>query len=74
MAHEEYEIEIRCNGEVSVRTIGIKGPACVDAAKQFVTLLGGQQVDSELTAEYYESQGVTAENRDNVQTWNRWES
>ena len=71
MANEEFEIEIRPNGEVSVKTIGIKGVDCVDAAKQFLGMLRGKEIDSTRTAEYYETETSQVENR--VESWNRWE-
>ena len=32
MANEEFEIEISPTGKVTIRTIGIKGPRCLDYA------------------------------------------
>ncbi len=72
MAHEEFEIEIRPNGEVSVRTIGIKGAACLDAAKQILQMLKGKEIDSQLTSEFYET-GNSIHTENQVQSWNRWE-
>lgn len=66
----EFEIEIRKNGEVSVRTVGIKGAACVDAAKQFTSILGGREIESQRTHEYYEAQSTSVE--DTVQTYTQW--
>jgi len=70
MAQEEFEIEIRPNGEVSVKTIGIKGAGCLEAAKQFLVMLRGQEIESTRTAEYYETETASVENR--VESWNRW--
>lgn len=53
MSDEEIEIEISAAGKVTVRTKGIKGPACVDAAETFARIIG-QVVSSQLTSEYYE--------------------
>jgi len=71
MAREEFEIEIRPNGEVSIKTIGIKGVECVEAAKQFVSMLPGTEIETTLTSEYYEMDTSSIENR--VESWNRWE-
>ena len=71
MSKEEFEIEIRPNGEVSVKTIGIKGVECVNAAKQFLTMLRGKEIESTRTAEYYETETSVAEDR--AEAWNRWE-
>ena len=51
----ELEIEIAPDGKVTVRTKGIKGPACMDLADAFVQLLGTEQT-REKTNEYYETQ------------------
>jgi hypothetical protein len=53
MANEEFEIEIGPSGKVTVRTVGIKGPRCVDFAEMFVQILGNEE-SRELTSEYYE--------------------
>jgi hypothetical protein len=53
MAAEELEIEISPTGKVTVRTIGIKGPRCVEYA-ELVTEILGREESRELTSEYYE--------------------
>jgi hypothetical protein len=58
MAQEEIEIVISREGKVTVRTIGIKGPQCLDAAEQFAQILGREE-SRQLTQEYYESQQQT---------------
>jgi hypothetical protein len=54
MANEEFEIEISPTGKVTVRTIGIKGPQCLDYAEMFAQILGREE-SRELTSEYYEA-------------------
>ena len=54
MAGDEYEIDIDQDGKVTVRTVGIKGPRCVDCAEMFARILGREE-SRELTAEYYEA-------------------
>jgi hypothetical protein len=54
MANEEFEIEISPSGKVTVRTIGIKGPQCLDYAEMFAQILGREE-SRELTSEYYEA-------------------
>jgi hypothetical protein len=54
MAKEEFEIEVDRDGKVTIRTIGIKGARCVDAAEALAKLIGREQA-RELTAEYYET-------------------
>jgi hypothetical protein len=53
MAKEEFEIEISTSGKVTVRTIGIKGPQCLDIAEMFAQIIGREESRT-LTSEYYE--------------------
>lgn len=55
MAQEELEITIDAQGRVTVRTIGIKGPRCIDYAETVARLLGREE-SRELTSEYYEAE------------------
>lgn len=55
MAQEEFEIEIARDGKISIKTIGIKGPRCVDAAEALAVLIGREE-SRQLTSEYYESE------------------
>lgn len=55
MAQEELEIEISPNGQVTVKTIGIKGPKCIDYA-ELVARIVGQEESRQLTSEYYEAE------------------
>ena len=59
MAKEELEISIDAAGRVTVRTIGIKGPRCLDFAEAVAQILGRQE-SHELTSEYYEAQQTTS--------------
>ncbi len=54
MDHEEIEIEIAADGKVTVRTIGIKGPRCVDVATAIAAIIGREE-SRQLTEEYYEA-------------------
>ena len=58
MASEEIEITISKTGEVVIRTIGIKGPRCLDVAEAVARIIGQEQ-SRELTQEYYETQQQT---------------
>ena len=53
------EIEIGADGKVTVRTLGIKGPRCVDVAEAIAQLIGREE-SRQLTDEYYEA-GVQAQ-------------
>jgi len=52
---EEIDITIGPDGKVTLRTKGIKGPRCVEAAKVFADIIGKIN-SSEPTSEYYESE------------------
>lgn len=52
---EELEIEISPTGQVVVRTIGIKGGRCIDAA-EFIAKIVGHEESRELTSEFYETE------------------
>ena len=52
---EELEIEISPTGQVVVRTIGIKGTRCVDAA-EFIAKIVGREESRVLTSEYHEAE------------------
>lgn len=52
---EELEIEISPTGQVVVRTIGIKGTRCIDAA-EFIAKIVGREESRVLTSEYYEAE------------------
>lgn len=53
MAEREMEIEIGKDGKVTVRTIGVKGPECMDLADLMVQIIGREE-ERQKTAEYYE--------------------
>ena len=55
MAREEIEIEVDRFGKVTIRTIGIKGTRCIDAAEALVKLIGKEET-RQLTQEYYETE------------------
>jgi hypothetical protein len=55
MAREEIEIEISPSGKVTARTIGIKGPRCLDVAELLAQIVGREE-SRELTSEYYEAE------------------
>jgi hypothetical protein len=57
MAQEELEIEISPSGKVTVRTKGIKGPACMDYADLLAQIIGREE-HREKTAEYYQTAEV----------------
>ena len=59
MDREELEIEIGADGKVTVRTLGIKGPRCVDVAEAIAKIVGREE-SRRLTEEYYEA-GIQAQ-------------
>jgi hypothetical protein len=54
MPEEELEIEIEPSGKVTMRTRGIKGPACMEWADLLARIVGREE-HREKTAEYYEA-------------------
>lgn len=63
MAKEELEIEISPTGKVTVRTIGIKGARCIDAAETIARIVGREE-ERELTSEYYEAEQHVQQHQD----------
>jgi hypothetical protein len=55
MAKEELEIEISPSGKVTARTIGVKGPRCLDLADLLARIVGREESRT-LTNEYYETE------------------
>ena len=53
MPQREYEVIIRPDGTVQVEIRGHPGKSCLEVAKLFEQIVG-QQVDQQLTREYYE--------------------
>jgi hypothetical protein len=68
MAREELEIEIGPSGKVTARTIGIKGPRCLDLA-EFLARIVGREESRQLTSEYYEATEQVQEHVDVKQRW-----
>jgi len=54
MARAELEIEIDPTGKVTMRTKGIKGPACMQWADLLVQIVG-QEESRQKTNEFYET-------------------
>jgi hypothetical protein len=54
MAQEELEIEIDPTGKVTMRTKGIKGPACMQYA-DLLAFIVGREESREKTNEFYEA-------------------
>ena len=53
MEQQEFEIEIKKNGEVKVHIKGIKGAKCMKYTEFFQNMIGPVK-EEEFTAEYYE--------------------
>lgn len=69
MAKEELEIEISPSGKVTARTIGVKGPRCLDLADLLARIVGREESRT-LTNEYYEAeQHVTDDVQVHQQRW-----
>lgn len=53
MSQRELEIEIGMDGKVVVRTVGVKGPECMDLADLMVQIIGREE-ERQKTSEFYE--------------------
>jgi hypothetical protein len=68
MPKEELEIEISPSGKVTARTIGIKGPRCLELADLLARIVG-QEESRQLTSEYYEAEEQVQQRVDVKQRW-----
>lgn len=55
---KRIRVQIFPDGTIKAETIGIKGRDCVDYIEVLEQLLDAEVVDSEYTAEYYETEQV----------------
>lgn len=58
----EIEVEIDENGEIKMKTHGLKGKKCMDELKSFEKSLGKMK-DTQKTSEYYEKDTATSKVR-----------
>lgn len=65
MAQEELQIEIAPDGRVTMRTQGIKGPACMDWADLLAQIVGREEF-REKTPEFYEHASIDSRGRVDV--------
>lgn len=56
MAKRQLRIKLLPNGEIQMKTEGIKGKKCLDYAKLLEELADAKIVSQELTPEYYETE------------------
>lgn len=56
MAKRQLKIKLLPNGEIQMKTEGIKGKKCLDYAKLLEELADAKVVSQELTPEYYETE------------------
>lgn len=62
MKLEQIEVIIEPNGKIRLQTSGFSGDECLAATDEIETLLGGQIIERERTAENFEqTHGKTAE-------------
>jgi len=54
MKKQDIEIVIDAKGEVTFTVKGVKGGSCIDETQFLVAALGGDVVEQEKTAEFYE--------------------
>lgn len=64
MSSKQIRVRIYPDGKIEADVLGIKGKGCTDYISILEQLLDAETVDSEYTAEYYESeQAVTQQNQ-----------
>jgi hypothetical protein len=61
MRIEEIEVVIDADGNVQIKTHGLKGKACLEATQKLEAALGGDIRQREMTAESYEQEVVADE-------------
>ena len=54
MHKQDIEIVINAKGEVTFQVKGVKGGSCLDETKFLEQALGGEVIDQQKTAEFYE--------------------
>lgn len=57
---KRFIVRIAPNGQIDIKTDGIKGKQCVDYIPFFEKILDAQVTDSEFTSEYYEAETEAA--------------
>lgn len=55
---KKIKLRIYTDGKIEAETNGIKGKACLDYISILESLTGATTVDSDFTAEYYESDNL----------------
>ncbi|MBP1906555.1 hypothetical protein J2Z32_003217 [Paenibacillus turicensis] len=74
---KKIQIQIFPDGQIKAEVMGVKGKGCMDYLEVLEQLLDAEIVDSEYTAEYYETEQVVIEEQQvpiintNVQQGNR---
>lgn len=58
MSKKQIRVQIFADGQIKADVIGVKGKACMDYIALLEQLLDAETVDSEYTAEYYETELV----------------
>lgn len=58
MSKKQIRVQIFADGQIKADVIGVKGKACMDYIDLLEQLLDAETVDSEYTAEYYETELV----------------
>ncbi|OCA87835.1 hypothetical protein A8F94_08315 [Bacillus sp. FJAT-27225] len=58
---KQFRIQLFSDGQIQAEVLGVKGKKCTDYISLLEELLDAETIDSEYTAEYYESEKVEIE-------------
>jgi len=61
MASKQIRVRIFPDGQIKAEVIGVKGKSCADYIQVLEQLLDAETIDSEYTAEYYETELLSTE-------------
>lgn len=61
MSSKQIRVRIFPDGQIKADVIGVKGKSCTDYIDILEQLLDAETVDSEYTAEYYETEEILIE-------------
>lgn len=70
---KKLKIRLLPNGEIEMKTEGIKGKKCLDYVKFLELIADAKVTKQELTSEYYEEENETIGTDDSQNLYNRYQ-